>query len=250
MMTWPRFCLGPCLLVISCATTLSLAAQTAGELVEQGIAAGQADKLDDAVAKFTEALKKSPKPAEAAAAYLWRADAFVHKGQFDLAWADLTEAISRDPGRRKAYYLQGYILDERHDNKSAIRAYSKAIELDANDVDSLYNRGVDLYLQGSMDAAIKDFSRTIENDSKHVSAYTNRGAALATTGKLEAALADLSKAISLNPRELNAYIARAKVRMMQGEWHGALKDCDQALRIAPQNEEIIQLRARAQMEKP
>lgn len=246
MIALSRLCLAPCILLLFCATRLTTAAATAGELVEQGIAAGQADKFDEAVAKFTEALKNKPTSAEAAAAFLWRADAYVHKRQLDLAWTDLNEAISRDPKQRKAYYLQGYILDERHDIRSAIDAYSKAIALDSSDPDSLYNRGVDLYMQGLMDSAIKDFTRTIENDSKRAAAYTNRGAALATIGKFEAALEDWSKAISLNPQELNAYIGRAKVRVMRGEWHGALKDCDQALRIAPQNEEVLQLRAKAE----
>ena len=242
-----RFAFTPFIL---CATILSTSAQTPRELVEQGIAAGQVDKLDEAVAKFTEALAKHPTPAEAAQAFLWRADAYVHKERFEPAWADLAEAISRDPKQRKAYYLQGYILDERHDLRSAIEAYSKAIALDAHDVDSLYNRGVDLFMQGSMDAAIKDFTSAIEDDGKHVSAYTNRGAAFASTGKLEASLADLSKAISLNPMAINAYVNRAKVHMMRREWEDAVKDCDEALRIAPQNQQIIQLRAKAQMKTP
>lgn len=237
--------------IYSLAMTLSLRlqAQTAGELIEQGLAAGRADRFDEAIAKLTEALRKQPSESEAAAAYLWRADAEVHNGALDRAWDDLREALKRDPKQRKTYYLQGYILDERHDLANAIKAYSQAIAIDPRDPDSLYNRGVAYYRMGSLNDALQDFTGNIEVDGKNPSAYTNRAAVLATKGDLPAALADLSKAISLNPLELNAYINRARIHLMRRQWDEAIKDCDEASRLSSHNEIIANLRAEAERNK-
>lgn len=224
-------------------------AETAPQLVEQGLAAAEAGRFDEAATKFTALIARSPRVPELSLFYISRADAYVHGGHYDLAWADLTEAIALDPKHAKAHYLQGFILDQRNEPARAIEAYTRAIALDPKDADSLYNRGVDLYGQGRMEEAIKDFTQTIASDSKHASAYINRGAAYGSLGRFEAALGDLGKAIRLDPQSINAYINRARIHMMQREWAAAIKDCDAGLRIVPQNDVLIRLRAEAQMKK-
>jgi tetratricopeptide (TPR) repeat protein len=124
-----------------------MAAETGTELLEQGLAAGKTGRFDEAVAKFSDLIARSPKVPDASLFYIARADAYVHEGHYDLAWTDLAEAIALDPKHAKAQYLRGFILDERHDLQGAIEAYSKAIAIDPRDADSLYNRGVDFYQQ-------------------------------------------------------------------------------------------------------
>src|SRR5262249_19535448 len=76
---------------------VSISTPIAAELIAQGIAAGESDRLDEAVAKFTAALATNPSPIEAAATFYWRANAYVHQGLFEQAWTDLRETITRDP---------------------------------------------------------------------------------------------------------------------------------------------------------
>jgi tetratricopeptide (TPR) repeat protein len=215
------------------------------KLNEEALAAAKAGNYDEAVAKFSQVIVSTPRIPEKSVVYGLRADCYTHQGQFDKAWDDLTQAIALDPKNAHAYYLQGFILDERHNPRDAIVAYSKAIELDPKDTDSLYNRGVAFSVAGAMDSAIKDYSRVVEVDAKYASAYANRGAAYAAQGKLDAALADLTKAVTLDPQEYKAFGNRAKIHMVRREYAEAIKDCDALLRLV-QNDEYIRIRAEAQ----
>src|SRR5437763_16540251 len=104
-------------------------AETANELLDQALAAGNAGRFDEAAAKFTELIARSPKVPDLSLWYMERADAYVHGGHYDLAWADLAQAIALDPKHAKEHYLQGFILDERHQLQPGIEAYSKAIAI-------------------------------------------------------------------------------------------------------------------------
>src|SRR5438270_59124 len=71
-------------------------AQSADELIEQVNAAGKAERFDEAIARCTAALATKLPQSDAALLYLLRADAYVHKGEFDRATTDIDEALKRN----------------------------------------------------------------------------------------------------------------------------------------------------------
>ena len=83
------------------------------------------------------------------------------------------------------------------DYYGAIEDYSKAIELDPDDADAYYNRGVAKKKLKDYYGAINDYSKAIELKPDYADAYVNRGISKEDLGDLNGACADWKKAASL-----------------------------------------------------
>ena len=71
----------------------------------------------------------------------------------------------------------------KNDLEGAISDYTKAIEVQPNDYENYYNRGVARLTKGDNDGAIEDFSRAIEMSPQFPLAYNNRGNARKAKGR-------------------------------------------------------------------
>ena len=99
---------------------------------------------------------------------------------------------------------------------AAISAYSKALELDPDNVAALGNRGNARAALGDMIPALADHSRVVELDPKNASAWHNRGADHEDMGQYKNALADYNQAIALDPAHVGAHIGRATANCKMG----------------------------------
>ena len=92
----------------------------------RGIAYRHKGEYDKAIADYTEAIRLDPKYAKA---YNNRGIAYRHKGEFDKAIADYTEAIRLDPKFAVAYCGRGIAYRRRPSYDKAIADYTEAIRL-------------------------------------------------------------------------------------------------------------------------
>ena len=76
------------------------AQKTVEQYIQEGKEFLKANKIDEAIANFTEALKLDPKSI---AALLNRGNTYCKQGSFDNAIADYNEVIRLDPKNGKAY---------------------------------------------------------------------------------------------------------------------------------------------------
>ena len=76
------------------------------------------------------------------------------------------------------YYKQGQELYKQRNFKSAIKKYSKCIELQGNWVDGYFARGTAKMNNFDFDGAILDFDKAIEIEPYFTNAYSNRAFAL------------------------------------------------------------------------
>src|SRR5438132_2455668 len=132
------------------------------ELVDKAVAEGEKGNYDECISILGHALEFHPPSQFAGYIHVLRADAYVHKGEFQRALPDLEQGLKDNENIAKGHYLRGYILDSFRDFDAAIGEYTRAIELDSDFVDALYNRGVDRYARGDIDGALNDFARTIQ----------------------------------------------------------------------------------------
>jgi tetratricopeptide (TPR) repeat protein len=65
-----------------------------------------------------------------------------------------------------------------------------------------------MYAKGDFDGAIADYTKAIELNPNNVDAYNNRGATKTTKDDLDRAIADYSKCIQLKPDDAKAYYNR------------------------------------------
>ena len=82
---------------------------------------------------------------------------------------------------------------------SVLALGSTMITANANPLaDNLFSSGVDNHIQGNYQGAIADYTRAIEINPQNVDAYYNRGLAEDDSGDYEGAIADYTKAIEIN----------------------------------------------------
>jgi tetratricopeptide (TPR) repeat protein len=197
---------------------------------DRGSAYARSGRLEKAVADFTEAIRLSPKFAEA---YSRRAAAYESLGQMEKALADCNQAVKLDPkytdtyaNRGKAYARLGQLAD-------ALSDFGKAIELNPKIAAAYSNRGTAYARLGQLANAIADYTKAIELNPKYAEAYFNRGTAELNLGQLSGALADFSKAIELNPKYALAYSNRGNAYGRLGQLANACSDYTKAIELNP-----------------
>jgi len=99
---------------------------TADDYLNQGKDFLKAQKHDEAIARFTEALKLSPKSIQALNN---RGIAYCEKGDFDKAIADFSQIIQIDPQYGKAYNNRAVALWYKGDRDKAKEDIKKAESL-------------------------------------------------------------------------------------------------------------------------
>jgi tetratricopeptide (TPR) repeat protein len=96
-----------------------------------------------------------------AKACLDRGNAYLNKGQYDLAMADFNKAIEIDPKFAKAYNNRGDAYEKKGQYDLAIADFTKAIEVDPKFAFGYAFRGFAYGHKGQYDQAIADYVRAI-----------------------------------------------------------------------------------------
>ena len=101
--------------------------------------------------------------------------------------------------------------------------------------DNLFNSGVDKYKQGDYQGAIADYTKAIEINPQDVGAYTNRGIAKNGLKDYQGAIADYNKALEINPKDAIAYSNRGASKELIGDLKGACDDWRKAVDLGHQS---------------
>ncbi|MBW4683684.1 MAG: tetratricopeptide repeat protein [Komarekiella atlantica HA4396-MV6] len=116
---------------------------------------------------------------------------------------------------------------------NAITNYNQALQINPNNTDLYYRRGLAHYQLGDYESAIADYSQAIQRNLHDAKSYNKRGLALYQLGRLEEAIDDYTQAIRINPNVAVAYKNRAEARSHIGDNQGAIEDYTQAIKINP-----------------
>ncbi|MEM8718598.1 MAG: tetratricopeptide repeat protein, partial [Cyanobacteria bacterium P01_G01_bin.39] len=119
-----------------------------------------------------------------------------------------------------------------------LASYERTVEIDPNDDETWYNRGVALGELGRLEEALASYDRAIEIKPDYDSAWYNRGNTLFDLGRLEEALASYEGAIEINPGDDRAWFNRIEVIFKQNNWDKGFKDLDIGLNHFAKGEEF------------
>lgn len=125
------------------------------------------------------------------------------QNQFDLAIAAFQDVIKRDPTSVKAYDNLGLSFEAKNENKEAISAYRKALELDR--------------------------AGTLHSEQP----YLNLGSLLARSNQLADAIPLLTRACELAPREFRVHYEVAKAYFESQQFDSARLQAEQAVKLDP-----------------
>jgi tetratricopeptide (TPR) repeat protein len=157
-----------------------------------------------ALADLDAALKARPK----APVWLYsRALTRYELGNDAGAVADLTAALRGNKQFAPAYGLVGSALARKGDLKRALKAYEKALSVDAAYGYAYLGRAAIRLKQGDEAGALKDFEEAVRCDAQDYAPYYNRGDAHWRAGRREPALADFR--LALGSPKLTAEAAAA-----------------------------------------
>ncbi len=109
-----------------------------------------------------------------------------------------------------------------------IEHYDKALEIDSQNAEIYFNRGVAKYDLDNK-AAIKDFNKALEINPEFIDAYISRGLAKNALGQHEAAIKDFNKALEINPKYARTYINRGIVTLSSILYEVNIEDDDKIL---------------------
>ncbi len=237
-----------------------------------GMARRAAGNGDEAIARFSDALRQTKEPFSSlnqSVVYFYRGLTYLLKGESDRALADFTEAIKLQPALGDAYVNRAMLYRDKGDQGRALADANEAVRLKPHMPAAYNNRGL-IYLQTEdYDRAIADFDETlkvlanahnaadaiqpdgipfgtISSADRAVPAmnflftelsdyivYINRGSAYLSKGDPERALADFDHAIKLRPGPVFGYVNRAAAYFAKKDYDHALADLDHAIKVRP-----------------
>jgi tetratricopeptide (TPR) repeat protein len=92
---------------------------------------------------------------------------YLSSGDFDAAERNLQLAIDKEPDNKQLYFSLGVVYDNLDNDDKAIEAYEKAIEVDENYFDALYNLGA-LYFNKGVE--MNNVANEIQDNKKYEAA--------------------------------------------------------------------------------
>ncbi|MBD2339578.1 tetratricopeptide repeat protein [Calothrix sp. FACHB-156] len=122
---------------------------------------------------------------------------------------------------------------EQGESDTAIINYNQALQLNPDNADIYYKRGMVRYHLGDYEGAIADYTQVIQINFNYTKAYTQRGLARYQLKDYQAAIEDYTQAIRINPDVALTYMNRADARSHIGDHQGAIEDYTQAIKINP-----------------
>jgi tetratricopeptide (TPR) repeat protein len=162
-----------------------------------------------------------------------RATLYLSLGRFEDARHDYDKVIENDASDDIAYANRGVANEKLGDLNSAVRDYSRSIELKATTA-TYVNRG-NVYEQLKQpQQALADFNAALDSDPKNFPALVGKAGAEYVLNLRVASLDDYTRVIDANPKDAIAYLKRGNLHLDLREFAAALSDYSNAVRLDPE----------------
>ncbi len=121
------------------------------------------------------------------------------------------------------------------DSEGAEKAYTQALERDADNLRALIGRAEGRRRSGNLEGALQDCNRVIDIRPNAAAGYVGRADVRAHQGNYADAIRDYDKAVELAPKWPNGYYLRGRARLAAEDYNGAITDCTKAVDLQPAN---------------
>lgn len=160
--------------------------------------------------------------------YSVRANAYYSLGEFDKTLRDLTFAIQLDSNDWELYYNKGVVLYDLGKVEESITEFNNAIGLNKQNCDIYFARALSYYEIEKINKAISDYTKSISLNNYFDDAYNNRGLCYNSLEEYKLAIKDFSEAIKLMPGIAKYYYNRGYANFKIDSINEAINDLQKA----------------------
>jgi tetratricopeptide (TPR) repeat protein len=195
-------------------------------------------KLGEAEAAYEAAIDRAPGLAEAWG-YLYAI--FMEQGRHEEALAALEAVQQKQGAGPRLAYQKGYVLSKMGRYDEADRWFNASLAAQPGHADAWYGLGVNAVRRGDDRMAVEAFRRVLQVDATYSDAWFNLGNALARLGREPEAVEALARFEAVNAKRerdkatqarLNALRTGAEVDLGAGRIHEAGRQIEAAEREA------------------
>jgi predicted O-linked N-acetylglucosamine transferase (SPINDLY family) len=199
-----------------------------------GLCALGLDRIPDAIASFSQAVKRRPGFVPA---HTNLGDAYLRHGEPAAAAAAYARAAGLSPSDAGLQADWGAALLAAKDFSAAAATLERALDLDPHLARAAANLGAALRHMGRLDAAASAYARALAVQPDLVEAHAGLGTIAAAQGRFAAALQHHTHAIDLDPTRLPALVDFARGLEAAGRYPEALSALERARQYSPSDAE-------------
>ncbi|MBC8078534.1 MAG: tetratricopeptide repeat protein [Chloroflexales bacterium] len=208
-----------------------------GGRFDPGLAHIQRKDYNAAIDHYSRRLARRPGHA------LWlnnRGYAYVCKGDYTHALADLDAVIAQSPQNTFAHLLRCccYLnMVETHPAglDEALASGDRCAALDPSNAINENNRACVEFARGNYKQALALANHALQLDPRLADVHTTRGEVQEALGDDEQALASYATALDHSPKHIHALLLRSRLLFRQNNWNQSGADWDRALAIGPRH---------------
>ncbi len=185
----------------------------------------------DAVAQYEETLRLKPDYVDA---HNNLGNALASMGREPEAIAQFQEALRLDPNHAEAHYNMGNAMSTLGRTRDAIAEYEAALRLRPGYVEAHFNLGNSYVAVGRMGEAIDQYEAALRLRPDYADAHFNLGNALDSVGRGSEAIGQFEITLRLRPDFADAHgILASDLEKVTGRQADALVQFEEALRLSP-----------------
>ena len=211
---------------------------------DEGLAAHQQGRLQDAERLYREALEFDPRCFDA---IHYLGVIALQTGRPERAAELISQAIALDGGVAAAHSHLGLAQNALRRHEEALSSFDKAIALKGDYVEAYSNRGNALQDLSRLDEALASYDLALKFNPSFPDALANRGNVLQRLGRFAEAIASYDAALALDPSRADMLANRGAACRAIDDHAGALASYDAMIALEPQRVEAWFRRANALM---
>ncbi len=195
-----------------------------------GVAAAQAERLEEGAAFIRRALAINPRHAAAQGNLGF---ALIRLGQYEEALPSLDRAVAMDPKAANAHHNRGFALLRLKRLDQAVAALDRAIALKPDNAEAHNDRACALMDQFKLEDALASSEEALSFRPDAPSFLVNNALILCDLQRPAEALAAAEAALRIRPEDTAALTVRAQALLALGRPTEGLATIDSALKINP-----------------
>ncbi len=216
------------------------------ELYQQGVAAMDAEKSDEAIIWFKKALQKEP---EMALAHYKLGQIYHKKGDAKLAFGQLSLALQQDSNMAEARKELIFLLVENRALEQVVKNCEQYIELNGDDEDVYLILGNSLAYLKKLDEAVAILRVAGEKYPESLPARVNLAKILVTKGDIEEGRSMLESLANENPDDIELQISLAQMYIKLERYDLALLSLEALKEKNPEKPQSYSLLAQLSLKK-